>query len=79
MTSVAENVRRTPDVIGTGHATQTLLADGREAPLPLRPADFTHWRLVSGTDTEILSLLDGHSRYALSVTAHRRVSMFISE
>ena len=37
-------------------------------------ADFTHWRLADGTDTEILSWLDDHSRKALSVTAHRRVT-----
>ena len=37
-------------------------------------ADFTHWRLADGTDVEILSWLDDHSRYALSVTAHQRVT-----
>ncbi|MBB6345256.1 transposase [Nonomuraea muscovyensis] len=37
-------------------------------------ADFTHYRLADGTDTEILSWLDDHSRYALSVTAHARVT-----
>ncbi|MGW2217168.1 IS481 family transposase [Nonomuraea sp. NPDC001684] len=37
-------------------------------------ADFTHYRLADGTDTEILSWLDDHSRYALSVTAHVRVT-----
>jgi transposase InsO family protein len=37
-------------------------------------SDFTHWRLADGTDTEILTWLDDHSRYALSVTAHRRVT-----
>ncbi|GIH05339.1 hypothetical protein Rhe02_34060 [Rhizocola hellebori] len=35
--------------------------------------DFTHRRLADGTDTEILTFLDDHSRYALAVTAHRRV------
>jgi transposase InsO family protein len=35
-------------------------------------ADFTHYRLATGA--EILTFLDDHSRYALSVTAHRRVS-----
>ncbi|NBF00651.1 transposase family protein, partial [Nonomuraea sp. KC401] len=30
--------------------------------------------LADGTDTEILSWLDDHSRYALSVTAHARVT-----
>ncbi len=37
-------------------------------------SDFTHYRLVDGTDTEILSWLDDHSRYALHITAHRRVT-----
>jgi transposase InsO family protein len=37
-------------------------------------ADFTHYRLTDGTDVEILSWLDDHSRYALHVSAHRRVS-----
>jgi transposase InsO family protein len=42
-------------------------------------ADFTHYRLTRpdgrpGPDTEILSWLDDHSRYALSVTAHPRVT-----
>ncbi len=34
----------------------------------------THWRLASCADVEVLSWLDDHSRYALSVTAHRRVT-----
>ncbi|HUN33907.1 MAG TPA: IS481 family transposase, partial [Trebonia sp.] len=37
-------------------------------------ADFTHYRLASGQDAEILTWLDDHSRYALSVTAHHRVT-----
>jgi transposase InsO family protein len=35
--------------------------------------DFTHWRL-SGRGVEILTWLDDHSRYALSVTAHDTVT-----
>ena len=47
-----------------------------EADLPNEcwQSDFTHWRLADGTDTEILTWLDDHARYALSVTAHRRVT-----
>jgi len=47
-----------------------------EAALPNEcwQSDFTHWRLADGTDTEILTWLDDHARYALSVSAHRRVS-----
>ena len=47
-----------------------------EADLPNEcwQTDFTHWRLASGADTEVLTWLDDCSRYALSVTAHRRVT-----
>jgi transposase InsO family protein len=47
-----------------------------EAELPNEcwQSDFTHYRLADGTDTEVLTWLDDHSRYALSVTAHRRVT-----
>jgi transposase InsO family protein len=37
-------------------------------------SDFTHFRLATGTDTEILTWIDDHSRYALHVTAHHRVT-----
>jgi transposase InsO family protein len=37
-------------------------------------SDFTHYPLADGTDTEILTRLDDHSRYALSLTAHHRVT-----
>ena len=46
-------------------------------------ADFTHYRLTRpdktpegnrGSDVEVLSWLDDHARYALSVTAHHRVT-----
>jgi transposase InsO family protein len=37
-------------------------------------ADFTHWWLAEGTHVEILCWIDDHSRYAISVTAHRRVT-----
>ena len=42
-----------------------------EQPNETWQADFTHHRLANGTDIEILTWLDDHSRYALSVTAHR--------
>ena len=47
-----------------------------EAELPNQcwQADFTHYPLAGGTGTEILSWLDDHSRYALSVTAWNRVT-----
>jgi len=45
-----------------------------ELPNECWQSDVTHYRLADGTDTEILSWLDDHARYALSVTAHRRVT-----
>jgi transposase InsO family protein len=50
-----------------------------EQPNECWQADFTHYPLTrcdgrAGQDTEILSWLDDHSRYALSVTAHARVT-----
>ena len=47
-----------------------------EAELPNETwqADFTHHRLTDGSDTEILCWIDDHSRLAVSVTAHRRVT-----
>src|ERR671910_937954 len=37
-------------------------------------SDFTHYRLATGIDVEIISWLDDHARYALDVTAHSRVT-----
>lgn len=37
-------------------------------------SDFTHWSLANGTDSEILSWLDDHSRYLLFCTAYRRIA-----
>jgi len=47
-----------------------------EAAMPneCRQSDFTHYRLADGTDSEVLTWLDDHSRYALSLTAHRPVT-----
>jgi len=45
-----------------------------EQPNERWQADFTHWWLTGGTHTEILCWIDDHSRYALSVTAHHRVT-----
>ena len=36
-------------------------------------SDFTHWRLADGSEVEICSWLDDHSRYLLACTAFRRV------
>jgi transposase InsO family protein len=48
-----------------------------EMPNECWQADFTHYRLSDGTDVEILTWLDDCSRYALSVTAHLRVTALI--
>jgi transposase InsO family protein len=45
-----------------------------ELPNECWQSDFTHFPLASGTDTEILTWLDDHSRYALRITAHWRVT-----
>jgi transposase InsO family protein len=45
-----------------------------EQPNETWQSDFTHWRLADSRDVEILTWLDDHSRYALSVTAHTRVT-----
>ena len=45
-----------------------------ELPNEMWQTDFTHWRLADRTEVEVLTWLDDHSRYALSVTAHRRVT-----
>jgi transposase InsO family protein len=50
-----------------------------EQPNETWQADFTHCRLTRpdgrpGADTEILTWLDDHSRFALSVSAHHRVT-----
>jgi len=37
-------------------------------------SDFTHWHLAQGEGVEIITFLDDHSRKALSVTAHIRIT-----
>ena len=43
------------------------------APNEVWQSDFTHWRLADGSEVEIISWLDDHSRYLLTCTAFRRV------
>ena len=43
-----------------------------ELPNECWQSDFTHYPLAGGTGTEILTWLDDHSRFALSVTAWHR-------
>ena len=42
-----------------------------EQPNETWQSDFTHYQLLDGTDVEIITWLDDHSRYALHVSAHR--------
>ena len=50
-----------------------------EQPNQTWQSDFTHYRLTTpdgrpGADTEIITWLDDHSRKALHITAHRRIT-----
>src|SRR5215213_3246228 len=48
-----------------------------EMPNETWQSDFTHYRLTTGADTEIISWLDDHSRLALHVSAHPRITGLI--
>ena len=55
------------------------LSFAAEQPNEMWQVDFTHYRLTQpdgtpGADAEILCFLNDHSRYALCVTCHRRVT-----
>jgi transposase InsO family protein len=45
-----------------------------ELPNETWQSDFTHFRLATGEDTEIITWLDDHSRFALHVSAHHRIT-----
>ena len=45
-----------------------------DLPNEMWQSDFCCWRLADGSAAEIITWLDDHSRYALSVTAHRRTT-----
>jgi transposase InsO family protein len=44
------------------------------APNEVWQSDFTHWRLADGSEVQIISWLDDHSRYLLGCTVFRRVA-----
>jgi transposase InsO family protein len=48
-----------------------------EQPNQTWQSDFTHYKLANGTDTEIITWLDDHSRYALHLSAHPRITATI--
>lgn len=45
-----------------------------ELPNQMWQTDFTHYRLATGTDVEVLNFLDDHSRYLLASVAAPRVT-----
>ena len=45
-----------------------------EQPNETWQSDFTHYRLTTGDDTEIITWLDDHARYALHVSAHASIT-----
>ncbi|HWU22292.1 MAG TPA: DDE-type integrase/transposase/recombinase [Nocardioides sp.] len=45
-----------------------------EQPNQTWQSDFTHYTLSDGTDTETITWLDDHSRYALHISAHHRIT-----
>jgi transposase InsO family protein len=45
-----------------------------EQPNQTWQSDFTHYRLTTAADVEIITWLDDHSRYALHVSAHHRIT-----
>ena len=44
-----------------------------DAPVEVWQSDVTHWHLADGTEVEVCSWLDDHSRYLLGATAFERV------
>ena len=45
-----------------------------EQPNECWQSDFTHVRLADGTDVEVITWLDDHSRYALHISAHPKIT-----
>jgi transposase InsO family protein len=48
-----------------------------EQPNETWQSDFTHYRLATGQDVEIITWLDDHSRMALHISAHPRITAAI--
>jgi len=79
---LASDVRKSLDAaifFGCGHGwTKRPRRSYRrfEADLPNEcwQSDFTYYPLANGTDTEIISWLDDHARYALHCTVHTRIT-----
>jgi transposase InsO family protein len=62
----------TPDPARRPRSSYTRFA--AELPNECWQSDFTHCPLADGRDAQVLTWLDDHSRYALSVTAHAPVT-----
>ncbi len=45
-----------------------------DLPNEMWQSDFCYWALADGSVVEVITWLDDHSRYALSVSAHRRIT-----
>jgi transposase InsO family protein len=74
--TVDRTLRRQGLVVAAAHKRpkSSYVRFAAEQPNECWQADFTHTRLADGSDVEVLCWLDDHARYALSVTAHRRVT-----
>jgi transposase InsO family protein len=62
----------TPDAVKRPRSSCIRFA--AEQPNECWQSGFTHYPLANGAGTEILTWLDDHSRYALSLSAHIRVT-----
>jgi transposase InsO family protein len=69
----ASAAERRPDHPGAQEAAKDLRFEAA-VPNECWQSDFTHWALAEGSGCEILTWLDDHARYALSVTAQRVVT-----
>ncbi len=65
------NPGRTPDAVR--ERVVALRTGEADAPNEVWQSDMTHWRLAHGTEVELCSGLDDHSRYLLECTACGRV------
>ncbi|SNR50503.1 DDE-type integrase/transposase/recombinase [Blastococcus mobilis] len=54
--------------------TASYLRFAAEMPNGTWQSDFTHYRLTTGATTQSITWLDDHSRYALHVSAHPRIT-----
>lgn len=53
---------------------RTYLRFEAELPNECWQSDFTHYKLATGRDIEVITWLDDHSRFALHISAHKRIT-----